>query len=420
MVLVIGGRLVAPGHHCFRGIAAVAGTPTLTPPSPVTDPLADGGPVTVRFVEPAPPGLVLGETRLTVEAATSPDARIVRVEIYADDALLSAFENPPYALTWNAGSSFLRRVLKAVAIDSAGRRAETTLVARPLLIGQREEVRLVNVYATVRDRKGEPVLDLARDDFTLLEDGVPQTISHFTSARVPLTVALLIDASNSMNLGGKIEMARKAAIDFLESVDRDDRLLVLPFNDELRGLKEPSSDRRRLREAIEAIRAEGGTALYDALYRTADLLTAAEGRRAILLLSDGRDQALTENEPGSLHLFEEALQKAHRAEVAVYTVGLGHHLENEMDLQYTRSLADILETLARETGGRSYYPERAGQLSRIYTEVASDLKRQYALAYASTNRTRDGGWRSITLRVRRSGLEVQARRGYYAPGPGTP
>jgi Ca-activated chloride channel homolog len=378
---------------------------------------APSSPVTVRFLEPAPPGLVLGETRITVEATTTSDARIARVEIEADGSLLSVLERPPYTLTWDAGSGFIKKTLRAVAVDTLGRRGEATLVTRPVYVGQYEEVRLVNVYATVRDRKGASVLNLTQDDFTILEDGAPQVVTHFTSAKVPLTIVLLIDASNSMNLGGKIDLARKAAVEFAESIDAEDRLMVLSFNDDLQGLASPSADRRAIKTAIEAIQARGGTALYDAIYRAADRLAGVEGRRVVVLLSDGRDQAFTDNEPGSLHLFEEALEKAHRSEVSVYTIGLGPHLDTELDLRHERSLKDILDQLARTSGGRSYYPERAGQLSGIYRQIAVDLKAQYALAYVSTNRARDGKWRTITLKPRHPELDVEARSGYYAPGP---
>lgn len=400
--------LLVPG---LRPAGAAPDQPAAAPSPGATTP------VLVRFAEPAPPGLVLGPTRIRVEASTSPDARIARVEIYADGALLSAFERPPYALTWDAGSGFLHKTLRAVAIDSLERRGEATLVTRPLYVGQYEEVRLVSLYATVRDGKGASVVDLKRDDFILLEDGVPQALTHFTSAKVPLTIALLIDASNSMNLGGKIDMARKAALDFSESVDPDDRLMILPFNDDLQGSASPVAGRSAVKDAIESITARGGTALYDALYGAAGRLAAAEGRRVIVLLSDGRDQALTDNEPGSLHLFEEALEKAHRSEVAVYTIGLGRHLDTEMDLRHERSLREILDTLARTTGGRSWYPERPGQLSGIYKRIAADLKAQYALAYVPANAARDGGWRTISLRVKEPGLTVESRAGYYAPGP---
>ncbi len=391
----------------IAALLAAAAAPQ-TAPGPV-------GPVAVRFVEPAPPGLILGPTRITVDATTSPDARIVRVEIDADGALLSAFERPPFTVTWDAGSGFVRVTLRAVATDSLGRQGEATLVARPLHVGQYEEVRLVNVYATVRDRRGVPVLDLTRDDFILLEDGTPQTLTHFTSAKVPITIALLVDASNSMNLGGKIQLARKAAEEFVGSMDPEDRLMILSFNDDVQGSLEPIADRGPVKKAIDAIEARGGTALYDALYRTADRLAGLDGRRVIVLLSDGRDQALTDNEPGSLHLYEEALEKAHRSEVAVYAIGLGPHLDTEMDLRHERSLKEILDMLARTTGGRSYYPERPGQLSGVYRQIAADLKAQYALGYTPANRARDGRWRAIGLRTKNPELEVQARTGYYAP-----
>ncbi len=388
--------------------------------APALMPVWAEGLVSVRFVEPSPPGLVLGVTRITVEAATSADARIVSVAIYVDGSPLSVLTRPPYTLTWDAGSRFLHRSLRAVATDSAGRSAEARIEVQPLNVGQYEEVRLVNLYATALDREGRAILDLGRDDFLLFEDGVPQTVSHFTSARVPLTVALLIDASNSMGRGGKVELARKAAVQFAESVDPSDHLMVLHFNDELRGPREPLADHKRVKEEVEGIRPGGGTALYDSLFQTAQLLEGREGRRAIVLLSDGRDQALTDNEPGSLRLFEEALEKAHRSDAAIYAVGLGRHLEEEMDLQRVRSLKEILDTLARQTGGRSYFPERAGELSGIYRQIAIDLRQQYALAYTSTNRSRDGRWRAISLRVKRDDLEVRTRTGYYAPGPAAP
>lgn len=397
-------------------LLALAAAPVAA--QPAHQPAAEqAGPVAVRFVEPAPPGLILGPTRITVAATASAGARIARLEIYADGALLSVFERPPFTLTWDAGTGFLHRTLRAVATDSSGQKGEATLIARPLYVGQYEEVRLVSVFATARDRKGNPVLDLDKGDFILLEDGIPQTVTHFTSAKVPITIALLIDASNSMNLGGRIELARKAAVEFVESVDPEDRLMVLSFNDELLGQAESIADRGAGKKAIEAVEARGGTALYDAVYRAAGHLAGFEGRRVIVLLSDGRDQALTDNEPGSLHLFEEALEKAHRSEVAVYAIGLGPHLDTEMDLRHEHSVKEILDTLARTTGGRSYYPARAGQLSGVYRQIATDLKAQYTLAYTSTQRARDGKWRMITVKTRDPGLDVQARAGYYAPAP---
>jgi len=421
-----------PGARLLIGVIAAgllaAPWPAAAPPEPTTQasPGEPGGlaepisPVTVRFLEPGSRSLLQGPTRITLEAATSAPARIVGVSLYVDGQLMAVLEKPPYTLTWDAGRGAAGRQLRAVALDSAGRTAEALLVARVVPIGQYEEVRLVNVYFTVRDGKDRPVLDLDRGAFTLIEDGVPQAISHFSSARVPLTIALLIDASASMRLGGKIDLARRGAEQLVDDVHPGDHVLVLPFDDTLRGDPEPSSDRSRIKDRIRAIEPGGGTALYDALHGAAGMLQGLEGRRAIVLLSDGRDQALAENEPGSLHLFEEALERAHRAEAAVYAIGLGRHLDSELDLRRARSVQEILETLARETGGRAYFPERAGQLADVYRQIASDLRRQYALAYTSTNLARDARWRAITVKVADPRLIVEARAGYYGPGSGLP
>jgi Ca-activated chloride channel family protein len=400
--------------------ALAAGAPVAGAPA-ADAPAADApSPVVVHFIEPAPPALLQGPTRIVLEASTTPEARIVSVTLYLDAQVLTIFDKPPYAVTWDAGPVFGGRRLRAVAIDSLGRAAEAVLLARRIPIGQVEEVRLVNVYAAVRDARGRPALDLGRDDFTVLEDGVPQTLTHFSAARTPITIALLIDASNSMRLGDRIAYARKGAEDFVDAVEPGDRLLVFWFDDTLHGDTAPVTDRGAAKERIRDIAPGGGTALYDALHTTATRLRAIDGRRAIVLLSDGRDQALTENEPGSLHLFEEALETAHRSEASIYAIGLGRHLDRETDLSGSRSVRNLLETFARQTGGRAWFPDRAGDLGEVYRRIADDLRQQYTLGYVSTNNARDGRWRRIAVQVARPGLAVEARAGYYAPGPGAP
>ncbi|HYV85175.1 MAG TPA: VWA domain-containing protein [Patescibacteria group bacterium] len=414
-------------RSAFAAAAAAATAATIALTTPATGGRAAesgtagaAGPVTVRFAEPASSTLLQGPTRVTIEAATSADARIVSVTLYADDALLTVMERPPYTVTWDAGHGAGVRRLRAVALDSAGRSGEAALDVRRVQVGQYEEVRLVNVYASVRDDRGRAVVDLGRDDFAVTEDGVPQTLTHFSSARVPITIALLIDASASMRLQGRIEMARKGAEEFVDEIEPEDRLLVFSFDDTLHGDATPLTDRKAIRERIRSITPGGGTALYDSVYAVAGMLQSVEGRRAMVLLSDGRDQALVENEPGSLRLFEEALERAHRVEMAIYAIGLGGHLDRELDLAQSRSLKEILGTLARQTGGRSWFPSRVSDLGDVYRQVADDLKRQYTLAYASTNTRRDGRWRSLRVTVGKPGLVVRAREGYYAPGPGAP
>jgi VWFA-related protein len=142
-----------------------------------------------------------------------------------------------------------------------------------------------------------------------------------------------------------------------------------------------------------------------------------EGRKAAILLSDGRDQAFRENAPGSLHLFEEAVNSVVRSEVVVYAIGLGAHLEDETDLAQRRSLKEILETFSEKTGGRFYNPEHPGQLAGVYQQITEDLGRQYSLSYNPSNPSRDGRWRVITVEVKVPGARAFTRPGYFAPTP---
>ena len=394
---------------------AAEGSRSETPDAAGSSEVPAASPVKVRFVEPGA-ALLEGNIRITVEASTSSDARIERVSIFADDRLLTILEKSPYTLTWDSGRGQPLRKLRAVAQDSLGRSGEAVLLTRRVGGVQYEDVRLVQVYTAVRDAKGRPVTSLDRSAFTLKEDGVPQAIASFAPARLPITIAVLVDTSSSMRLGGRIDFARRGAETFLGAVAPEDRLIVLSFDDTVKGEREPTTDRKTLKQRLGAIVPGGGTALYDALFQTAETLTGIEGRRAIVLLSDGRDQALKENEPGSLHLFEEALERVQRSDAAVYAIGLGPRLDQEMDLEKRHSLKDLLTTLATQTGGRVYLPQRPGILDEVYRQVAADLKDQYLLAYSSTNTARDGRWRAIEVAVADPALKVTARAGYFAPG----
>jgi Ca-activated chloride channel homolog len=371
----------------------------------------------VHFTAPASHRPVSGETRVALAVTLPPGSRLVRIDLFIDDQQLSTLEKPPYEILWNAGPEFLPHRLRAVATDDKGNTATAVLETPPLRIGQRESVSLVNLFVSALDEKGRSVTDLRQDEFRVFENGEAQVISHFTAARQPLSLALLLDASNSMGTGRRMEIARKAAVDFIKQMDAGDRLLVMSFSDKVRELQGLTLDRKLLEKAIESIQPEGGTALYDALVQGASRLKGFEGRKALVLLSDGRDQALKENAPGSLHLFEEALDAVIRGEVVVYAIGLGARLQDETDLSQHWTLEQILRSLAEKTGGRYYNPERPGQLSGVYAQISEDLSRQYSLAYSSKNEARDGRWRVVRVDVSRPGIRAVTRPGYFAPGP---
>ena len=369
----------------------------------------------IRFMSPPAGRPVSGETKIILRASVPEGAHLVRIEVFIDSQRVAVLEKPPYEFLWNAGEEFLPHRLTARATDDAGRTAETTLETPPLHVGQRESVSLVNLYLNVYDDRGKPITDLEAGDFKVLEDGRVQKVTTFTAARQPLSVALVMDTSNSMGTGNRMEIARKAAADFVKRMAGGDRALVVKFNDSVREVQPLTDDRKKLTQAVESLTPSGGTALYDAMFQVSRQLSALEGRKALVLLSDGRDQAFQENAPGSLHRFEETVDAAVRSEAVVYAIGLGARLEDETDLAQRMSLRRILETYSEKTGGRFYNPERAGQLEGVYQQISEDLGRQYSLAYSPANQARDGHWRVVRVEVARPGARVVTRPGYFAP-----
>jgi VWFA-related protein len=293
-----------------------------------------------------------------------------------------------------------------------------------------EEVALVTLYAIAKNESGGYVTDLGRDDFRLFENGHPQEIDRFSAERRALRVAIVLDSSLSMSMNeDRIGAARDAALEFVDALEPGDEGLVATFSDEVRVLQELTSDREALRESLKRVETGGGTALYDAIWQGAERLREFDGRRVLVLLSDGRDEAASGLEPGSLHTLEEALDRAIRNDVMIFVIGLGgrlardaKRLENdpsarasELDFFGRTPLASILGRIADTTGGRAIFSSSSGKVRRAFEEVAADLRHQYSIAYRSDDSRRDGSWREIRLTTVRPGVAVTSRSGYYAP-----
>lgn len=260
------------------------------------------------------------------------------------------------------------------------------------------ETRLVQVYATVTGSRDRAVDDLTRDDFLVLEDGVPQEIVHFAHEETPLSIVLLVDSSESMM--GRIDQARRGLEDFIGSVRPIDRVMVVEFDAETRVLSEFSREKAALKKSLEGLRPDGSTALYDALALSIDRLEPRNQGRVVVLLSDGVDASF---EGGSTKTFEEVLRRAHETDTRIFTIGLGVSVDRVE-----------LERLAGETGGKAWFSTSPGELSVVYREIGRELHNQYLLSYQPQAFVADGTWRNIEVRVRRSGLSVIARKGYYA------
>jgi Ca-activated chloride channel family protein len=385
-------------------------------------------PRTLEFVAPRRLATVVGPS--VAELAVNPPAgaTVVSLAFFVDGTATGKKTAPPWRFPWSAGDGTMGHQLSAVAVFSDGTEAKASMATSRLTINETEEVAVVNVYAIARNAKAGYVADLTQEDFKVFENDHPQTIDRFSAERRPLRIAVVLDTSLSME-GDKLKSAIAAAVEFLNVLEPGDEGLVVTFSDEARIACDLTSNRSEMESAIRKVVAHGGTSLYDAIFKASERLAEFEGRRVLVVLSDGRDEAANGLEPGSLHTLEEAQERALRNEVMVFAIGLGRSLARdakalranptaraeELDFFGRKPLVSILDALAQTTGGTAVFAPGAGQLRKSFETVASDLRHQYALAYRSEDKRHDGAWRAIKVVVTIPGVSVTNRKGYYAP-----
>lgn len=405
------------GFLCLPALAGLLGLPAVAADEP-----------TLTFVKPRHLATSLGPTTIQLFAHV-PDGKVIQqIEILIDGRRLTTLKRPPWTVEWEAGDGSKGHTLTAVLRLADGAEKRSIIRTSPLRVNQYEAVDLVNLYLVVRTPGGQYVTDLVETDFHILENGKPQRIDRFTASHKPLRVGIVLDTSLSMNKGERLVRAKKAALEFLDVLEQTDEGTVVSFNDTVRVTQELTSEVELLARAIEEPHARGGTALYDAVWRTARQLEGFDGRRVMVLLSDGKDEASNGFEPGSLHTLEEALEQALRSEVMIFPIGLGKNLEKDYvrrwddltglsTLDSSTSLASVLRSLAESTGGRAVISPNAGQLRKGFQQIAADLRHHYSIAYVSDDPERNGQWRSIDVETPGHALEVTTRKGYYARKP---
>jgi Ca-activated chloride channel family protein len=213
---------------------------------------------------------------------------------------------------------------------------------------------------------------------------------------------LALDQSGSMRKAAPV--VREAAGAFVDKLRPSDPLGLVLFSDKAEMRGEVGTKREPAHEAIEGYAAKGGTALYDALDLGLEKLKTIEGRRVIVVLTDGRDEDAKSKGPGSKASWDEVLKSAKEIEATVYAIGLGPRVDKAR-----------LEQLAKVTGGEAYFTTDVAALERNYHRIVEELHRRYLVAYTSTNPARDGGWRTVELRSHSQSVHIRSRGGYYAP-----
>jgi VWFA-related protein len=318
------------------------------------------------------------------------------------------------------------------------------LAAAPFLRAQEQapgkivaDVNVVNLFVTVRGKKGELINNLNKEDFTVAEDGRPVEIKYFSrESDLPLTVGLMVDTSGSMVT--YIDQERMASHKFFDAVLREDKdqAFIIHFDSEVELLHDLTSSKKLLHQALEELapaaprqlqrrypgdpgqsRPHGGTLLFDAvLLASDDLMKKQKGRKSLILFSDGEDN-------GSRTTMTDAIASAQRADTLVYTIFYSHESSfsggfggRRMGRRggYPMQRTDgkkVMERIAKETGG-GFFEVKNKSLDEIYRQVQDELRSEYSLGYTPPNN--GPGFRAIDVKTNEKSYIVQARNGYYA------
>jgi VWFA-related protein len=266
-------------------------------------------------------------------------------------------------------------------------------------------VDVVSLTAVVHDKGGRFIHGLGPSDIEVYEDGVRQEVSYFREAsgaspeKIPLSVVLVLDASGSMRTN--MHFLQEAALAFVYKLTDVDQALVVQFNESIKGSVEFTGDVSRLEQFVEALQAWGGTSLYDAIQYGLNRIKDQPGRKALIVFSDGADTTSSMKE-------QEVVDYARSVEATVYCVGI----RGASGLM-ARSPRGFLRKIAQETGGSFFFPDRVGDLIKVFNGISDELHNHYALAY-SPRRPPDGLWRDIEVRLKRKDAEIRVRKGYFA------
>jgi VWFA-related protein len=293
------------------------------------------------------------------------------------------------------------------------------------------EVNVVNIVFNVRDKRGGLIGNLAKDDFTVFEDGKQQDIKYFArDTDVPMTIGLLVDVSASQE--NLIGIEQQAAEAFFSKVLRPkDLAFLISFGSDAELLQDYTNSSKLLRAGLQGLHVNSsvgglhpgpvptvyqprGTILYDAVYLAAhDQLKGQVGRKALVLITDGDDQ-------GSRYKIQEAIEAAQKADAilySIYYVDRGFYARNSGGFVFGGGGEGYLKRMSDETGGNVFKVDRKHTLDDVFKEIQDSMRSQYSIAYTPTNPTKDGTFRHIEIHVKGSDYKVQARKGYYATKP---
>lgn len=347
---------------------------------------------TVQIVEPAEGSYVAGEVvvRAEIEPRGTP---VESVRFFGDGRLVCTVDRPPFECAWDTGASIREHDIRVVAVLAGGKRAVARVTTKGTRFADEVHVDRVQVTASVTDGR-RYVRGLARSDFRVYEDGVRVPVEHFGAQDAALELAVGVDISESMTaaIGQTKEFVKR----FLSQLRETDKVSVLAFNENQFLIARPSVDLAARVAAVDALAPWGATALHDVIIRSFQALGRQQGRRALVMFTDGEDTA-SRVSAGAVE------RRTESSDAVLYMIGQGQAVESA-------ALRSLCKRLARSSGGQAFFPRRVEDVGEVFDAIADELSNQYLLTFAPSAR-RDGAFHEIRLEVS-GGHQVRARSGY--------
>jgi Ca-activated chloride channel homolog len=370
---------------------------------------APAAPPAVQIVSPPPGQPVFGE----IEIRAAVRGAVRKVEFYLDNLRVGVVEAPPWRVVVDVGNDNAEHSIEVVAYGAAGPMGSATLQTLRLQVDDEIEVGLQQVYVIV-ERGGQRANDLKREDFTILDDGVPQEIITFERGEIPFTAVLLVDSSTSM-AGSRLRTAVDGARSFVAGMQRLDEAKMILFSDRILLETPFTSVPSILTLGLSNAEAGGGTALNDALYLGLKRLEGRQGRRVVILVSDGVDIE-------SVLPMEQVQKSARQSHVVLYWLRLRRLGEDTLPLMeiYSawrdgeghRKEMELLRSAVLESGGRIETLDSLDQIQTALQKLLRELREQYVLGYYPSQFKGRGAWHDLELRLHGDGLQVRTQEGY--------
>jgi Ca-activated chloride channel family protein len=405
---------VIPPSTTTRSLLRLLGALVITLTLPGVGKAATGEDIWVTIVEPVVDSFVIGRVAIVAEVVAAEE--VAEVEFYVDGKAVGLVTSPPFRVEVDLGDENTPHRFSVIARDVRGAHATNSIVTGPVPIARDYDVELQQLYVTVTS-DGRRVRDLVVEDFVVRDNDEVQEITTFANGDIPFTAILLIDASASMH-GEMLAHATAGAAAFVRGMQTLDQAKLLVYSHQLLNTTPFTNNHDLLITGLSGAEASGGTALHDHLFLALKLLQERQGRRVLILLSDGVDNH-------SVLTMDQLYQRALQSQVMIYWIRLtrqaGATAPDEpgvriwsawRDADEFRDQFSLLQRTVDESGGRTIRVDQMQRFEKVFVQVLRELREQYVLGYYPSNRKDDGSWHKIRVKANRRGADVRTHRGY--------